>query len=137
MSPDVEEQEIVLCPDCSAEYEVDSYCGECGYGKEAGELVDARPEPVYARAVDARPFPVHEPAWCPHCVAWLGTFPNREDARAHERALADHSFEYCVKRMASLNGSEEWRLRHEAGKRGSLAAAKPADPRVPSREVSA
>ena len=136
-----DEEEVLVCPNCAAEYEKDSYCGECGYGQEVGELVEAeeepKPGPVYARAVDARPFPVHEAAWCPHCVAWLGTFPSKQEARAYERSLEHHPFEFCVKRTAKLNGSEEWRLRHEAGKRGSLAASKPAKARVPSEEVSA
>ena len=133
-----DELEILECPACSAEYEKDSYCGECGYGQEVGELVEAepeaKPEPVYARAVEPRAFPVHEAAWCPHCVAWLGTFPSKEEARAYERSLVDHPFEFCAKRIAKLNGSEEWRLRHEAGKRGSLAASKPTKPRVPMAE---
>ena len=138
MSPQ-EDQEIVACPECSAEYEKDSYCGECGYGQDVGELTEAeaepRPEPVYARPVERRALPVHEPAWCPYCVAWLGTFPSKEEARAYERSLEHHPFEFCAKRIAKLNGSEEWRLRHEAGKRGSLAAAKPASPRVPAEGV--
>ncbi|MFA5861596.1 MAG: hypothetical protein WDA16_07865 [Candidatus Thermoplasmatota archaeon] len=138
MSPD-DEGEVVECPSCSAEYEKDSYCGECGYGQEVGELVEAEPEaakqePVYARAVDARPFPVHEAAWCPHCVAWLGTFPSKEEARAYEVSLANHPFEFCVRRKAKLNGSEEWRLRHEAAKFGSLALSPPTKPRVPAGE---
>lgn len=92
---------------------------------------------MYARAVEPCAFPVHEAAWCPHCVAWLGTFPSKEEARAYERLLENHPFEFCVKRIAKLNGSEEWRLRHEAGKRGSLAGSKPAKPRVPTEGVSA
>ena len=135
MSPDEDELEIVACPNCSAEYEKDSYCDECGYGQEAGELVEAaeeaKPEPVFARAVDARPFPVHEPAWCPHCVVWLGTFPSKEEARAYEASLASHPFEFCVRRKAKLNSSEEWRLRHEAAKFGSLARAAPVSGRTP------
>jgi len=141
---DAEELDVVQCPDCGAEYEAGSYCGECGYGQEVGELVEGeaepKPEPVYARAVEPRAFPVHEAAWCPYCVAWLGTFPSKDEARAYERALTDHPFEFCLKRIAKLNGSEEWRLRHEAGKRGSLAASKPSKPRVPAEaheEVSA
>ena len=139
MSPEEEEVVLVECPNCQAEYEQGSYCGECGYGQEVGELVEAeaeepKPAPVYARAVERRPFPVHEAAWCPYCVAWLGTFPSKDEARAYERALTDHPFEFCAKRIAKLNGSEEWRLRHEAGKRGSLAASKPAKPRVPAIE---
>lgn len=132
-----EEFEVVQCPECGTEYEKDSYCGECGYGQEVGELVEGEspaedsPEPVHARAVEPRAFPVHEGAWCPHCVAWLGTFLSKEEARAYERSLENHPFEFCVKRIARLNGSEEWRLRHEAGKRGSLAASKPSKPRVP------
>ena len=130
----------IECPNCSAEYAQESYCGECGYGQEVGELVEdegdetpePKPEPVYARAVEPRAFPVHEAAWCPYCVAWLGTYPSKEEARAYERELTDHPFEFCVKRIASLNGSEEWRLRHAAGKRGSLAASKPTKPRVPA-----
>ena len=135
-----EEEKTVVCPNCSAEYEEDSYCGECGYGQDAGELVEAeaeaKPEPVYARPVERRAFPVHEPAWCPFCVAWLGTFPSKEEARAYERSLEHHPFEFCVKRIAKLNGSEEWRLRHEAAKWGSLAVAKPGGPRVPAKEAS-
>lgn len=141
MSEAADEQEIVACPECSAEYEKDSYCSECGYGKETTELAggssEPTPEPVYARPVERRAFAVHEPAWCPYRVAWLGTFPSKEVARAYERSLATHPFEFCVKRQAKLNGGEEWRLRHEAGKRGSLAATKPASPRVPREGVSA
>lgn len=143
MSQTEDEQEISVCPECSAEYEKDSYCGECGYGQEAGELVEAppepepKPEPVHARPVERRTFPVHEAAWCPYCVAWLGTFASKEEARAYERSLEHHPFEFCVKRIAKLNGSEEWRIRHEAGKRESLAAERPASPRVPPREASA
>ena len=134
-----EDEAIVVCPNCAAEYERESYCGECGYGQEVREQVEVepKPEPVYARSVEARPFPMHEAAWCPYCVAWLGTFPSKEEARAYERSLADHPFEFCARRIAKLNGSEEWRLRHEAGRRGSLAAAKPASPRVPREEVKA
>lgn len=134
MTPEEDDVVLVECPNCAAEYEKDSYCGECGYGQEVGELeepAEPKPEPVYARAVEPRVFPVHEAAWCPYCVAWLGTFPSKEEARAYERSLENHPFEFCVKRIAKLNGSEEWRLRHEAGKRGSLAAAKPARARVP------
>ena len=141
MSAGEEEVGLVICPSCSAEYERSSYCGECGYGQEVGELVEAeaqpKPEPVYARAVEPRGLPVHEPAWCPYCVAWLGTFPSKEEARAYERSLANHPFEFCAKRIAKLNGSEEWRLRHEAGKRGSLAMAKPGNARVPSKGARA
>jgi hypothetical protein len=141
VSADDDEPEVVTCPSCSAEYDADSYCGECGYGQEVGELVEApeeaKPEPVYARAVDARPFPVHEPAWCPHCVAWLGTFSSKDEARAYEASLAHHPFEFCVKRKAKLNGSEEWRLRHEAAKFGSLARAPPVSGRTPrEKDVS-
>jgi hypothetical protein len=137
---EADEQEILVCPECSAEYEKDSYCGGCGYGQEVGELVEAAPEApesVYARTVEPRAFPVHEPAWCPYCVTWLGTFPSKEEARAYERSLEHHPFEFCAKRIAKLNGSEEWRLRHEAGKRGSLAMAKPTAARVPRAEVGA
>jgi hypothetical protein len=98
---------------------------------------ESKPEPVYARPVEPRAFPVHEPAWCPWCVAWLGTFRSKDEARAYERSLENHPFEFCAKRIAKLNGSEEWRLRHEAGKRGSLALAKPGAPRVPPKEASA
>lgn len=133
--------EVLVCPSCSAEYERDSYCGECGYGREVGELVEAteapKPEPVFARETTPRSLPVHEAAWCPYCVVWLGTFPSRAEARAYERSLDDHPFEFCTRRQASLNGSEEWRLRHEAGKRGSLASAKPGGPRVPPTEARA
>lgn len=127
------------CPDCEGEYEAGSYCGQCGYGQEVGEPVDAtkKPEPVHARPGERRPLPVHEPAWCPYCVAWLGTFPSKDEARAHERSLEGHPFEFCAKRIAKLNGSEEWRLRHEAGKRGSLAGAKPSGPRIPRTGASA
>ena len=136
-----DELEVVACPDCGAEYERDSYCSECGHGQEIGELTEAaeapKPEPVYARPVEPRPLAIHEPAWCPYCVAWLGTFPSKEEARAHERSLEDHPFEFCARRIAKLNGSEEWRLRHEAGRHGSLAMAKPGAPRVPSKGASA
>ncbi|MFA5860677.1 MAG: hypothetical protein WDA16_03185 [Candidatus Thermoplasmatota archaeon] len=139
-----DEVELVECPNCQAEYEQGSYCGECGYGQEGGELVEAepvpKPEPVYARAVDPRPFPVHEAAWCPYCVAWLGTFPSKDEARAYEASLEDHPFEFCNRRKAKLNGSEEWRLRHEAAKFGSLARSPPTKQRVPGEdreEVSA
>jgi len=134
------DEEMVVCPDCSAEYEKNSYCGECGYDQEVGELVEAadpKPEPVFVRPAEARSFPVHAPAWCPYCVAWLGTLPSKEEARAYERSLEHHPFEFCARRIAKLNGSEEWRLRHEAGKRGSLAAAKPGAPRVQPKEASA
>ncbi|MFA5861640.1 MAG: hypothetical protein WDA16_08090 [Candidatus Thermoplasmatota archaeon] len=131
------DEEIVECPNCAAEYEADSYCGDCGYDQDVGELVKAdaapKPEPVYARATQARSLPVHEAAWCPYCVVWLGTFPSKDAARAYERSLEHHPFEFCTRRQASLNGSEEWRLRHEAGKRGSLAMAKPGGPRVPPK----
>lgn len=80
---------------------------------------------------------MHEPVWCPYCVVCLGTFPSKEEARAYGRSLENHPFEFYVKRIAKLNGSEEWRLRHEAGKRGSLAVAKPGGPRVPPQEASA
>lgn len=137
---EVREKEIVECPDCSAEYEKDSYCGECGYSQGIGELVERqtepKPEAVYAKAVERRPFPIHEPAWCPYCVAWLGTFPSKEEARAYEQSLENHPFEFCTKWIAKLNGSEEWRLRHEAGKRGSLAMSKPESPRVPPKEAN-
>ena len=136
-----DDEEILVCPNCSAAYENDSYCGECGYRQEAGELVEAeeaveqtKPEPVYARAVDARPLPVHEPAWCPYCIAWLGTYPSKDDARAYEASLQNHPFEFCVKRKAKLNSSEEWRLRHEAAMFGSLARSPPTKPRVPADE---
>lgn len=69
--------------------------------------------------------------------AWLGTFPSKDETRAYERALTDHPFEFCVKRIAKLNGSEEWRLRHEVGKRESLAGSKPASPRGPIEGVRA
>jgi hypothetical protein len=134
---DDEDVSIVQCPECGAEFPPDSYCGECGYGQEVGELVEGdadaepKPEPVYFREVEPRAFPLHEPAWCPYCVAWLGTFPSKEEARAYERSLENHPFEYCTRRIARLNGSEEFRLRHEAGRRGSLAMAKPGKPRVP------
>jgi hypothetical protein len=131
-----DEIEVVACPDCGAEFEKDSYCGECGYGQEVGELVEAepaKPEPVFVKAVEARGLPVHEPAWCPWCVAWLGTFPSKEEARAYERSLENHPFEFCAKRISKLNSSEEWSLRREAGKRGSLAMAKPGAPRVPGK----
>lgn len=138
------DDEIVECPNCAAEYEKDSYCAECGYGQEVGELVEAeaapKPEPVYVRSVDARPFPVQEAAWCPYCVAWLGTFPSKDEARAYEASLENHPFEFCNRRKAKLNGSEEWRLRHEAAKFGSLARSPPTKPRVPvedREEVSA
>ena len=130
-----DEPEVVACADCGAEYERASYCGECGYGQEVGELVETEPaprqEPVVACPVEPRPFPVHEAAWCQYCVAWLGTFQSKEEARAYERSLGHHPFEYCRRRIAKLNGSEEWRLRHHAGKFGSLAAMKPSSPRVP------
>lgn len=135
-----DEVEVVQCPDCDAEFGKDSYCGECGYGQDVGELVEpaaSKPEPVFAHTVEPRALPVHEPAWCPYCVAWLGTFPSREEARAYERTLENHPFEFCAKRIAKLNGSEEWRLRHEAGKRGSIAAAKPGAPRVPREGANA
>ena len=134
-----EDLEVVACPDCAADYERGSYCGECGYGQEAGELVEAEPkrEPVFAKLVEARGLPVHEPAWCPWCVAWLGTFTSKEEARAYERSLEHHPFEFCHRRQAKLNGSEEWRLRHEAAERGSLAVAKPGNPRMPRKEASA
>lgn len=120
------------CANCGAEYERESYCGECGYGRMVGELEEApAPAPVYARAVDPRAFPVYEGAWCPHCVAWLGTFPSREEARAYEQSLENHPLQFCLKRQSKLNTSEEWRLRHDAGKRGSLAGTKPSHPRVP------
>ena len=135
MSAYDDEPEVVACPDCGAEYERESYCGECGYGQEVGEFVEAEPaarqEPVVARPAERRPFPVHEAAWCPYCVAWLGTFPSEEEARAYERSLEYHPFEFCTRRTAKLNGSEEWRLRHHAGRFGSLAAMKPSGPRVP------
>lgn len=133
-----DEVAVVQCPECGAEFAHDSYCGECGYGQEVGELVEGeseegapKPEPVYFREVPARALPVHEPAWCPFCVAWLGTFPSKDEARAYERSLESHPFEFCIRRIARLSGSEEFRLRHEAGKRGSLAMAKPGKPRVP------
>ena len=141
MTPGNDDVEILQCPDCGAEYEKSSYCGDYGYGLEAGGFVGGEnahaPEPVYARSVNAQPFPVHEPAWCPYCVAWLGTFPSADEARASERSLADHPVEFCERRIAKLSGSEEWRLRHEAGKRGSLAMAKPGSPRVSRKEVGA
>lgn len=126
--------EIVTCPNCGAEFENDSYCAECGYGQEVGELVEAmdpKPEPVYARSVEPRSLPVHEPAWCPHCLAWLGTFASRQEARAYEASLETHPVEYCMKRLRSLSGSEMWRLRHEAQRFGSLAATSPAKARIP------
>ena len=118
-------------------------------------------ERVVARPVEPRPFPVHEAAsagkgptersdvgrapadkprspfasaaaWCPYCVAWLGTFPSKDEARAYERSLEHHPFEFCARRIAKLNGSEEWRLRHHAGRFGSLAAMKPPGARVPT-----
>ena len=95
------------------------------------EAEPEKPEPVYARATEARALAVHEAAWCPHCVAWLGTFPSKEEARAYEASLENHPFEYCVRRKAKLNSSEEWRLRHEAAKFGSLARAPPASGRTP------
>lgn len=138
---DSEGQEIVACSECGAEYERESYCGECGSGREMGERVvdkaPAEPERVNARAIQPRTLPVREPAWCPYCVAWLGAFSSKEDARAYERSLVRHPFEFCAKRIAKLSGSEEWRLRHEAAKWGSLAVAKPGSPRVPSKGAGA
>ena len=130
---------IAECPNCGAEYEKGSYCGDCGHGQDVGELAEPeepKPEPVFARPVERRALPVHEPAWCPYCVAWLGTFPSKEEARVYERSLESHPFEFCAKRIGKLNGSEEWRLRHEAGRRGSLAMSKPGSPRVPPKGAS-
>ena len=136
MSAYEEEGELIECPGCGGELRVGDTCGECGWSVETAEAMaieeqEKRAEPVFARPVELRPFPVHEAAWCPYCVAWLGTFPSKEEARAYERSLEFHPFEFCVRRIAKLNGSEEWRLRHHAGRFGSLAAMKPPGPRVP------
>ena len=145
MSAYDEEGELVECPGCGGELRVGD---ECGWSHETAEAMAIeerarRPEPVVARPAEPRPFPVHEAAWCPHCVAWLGTFPSKEDARTYERSLESHPFEFCVRRITTLDGSDEWRLRHHAGRFGSLAPMKPPGPRVPpgddasSTEVSA
>jgi hypothetical protein len=84
---------------------------------------------VYARSIEPRPLPVHEPAWCPYCLAWLGTFPSHEEARAYERSLENHPMEFCLRRSSKLGATEEWRLRREARPFGSLAAARPMGPR--------
>lgn len=131
---EADDVEIVLCPDCDAEYPRESYCGECGYGAPAVE--EPAPEPVFARPVAPRPFAIHEAAWCPYCVAWLGTWPSKEEARSYERALTDHPIEFCERRSAQISGNAEWTLRREAGRFGSLAAARPMGPR-PRKGASA
>ncbi len=131
-------QEVVECPNCGAEYENSSYCAECGYGQEVGELVEAPlHEPVYARSVDAKPLPVHEPAWCPYCLAWLGNYASQEEARAAERGLAEHPIEFCVKHRAKLSSHEAFQRRRTAQRFGSLAATTPARPRSEDAGVSA
>jgi hypothetical protein len=127
----------VECPNCGAEHEQGSYCSDCGHGQgetNAIEPTGVEREPVYAVEVEARPFPVHEPAYCPHCVAWLGTFPSKDEARAYERALTNHPLEYCRRRLAGFSGSTEFRLRFDAARFGSLAAKRPDAPRVSAQD---